>query len=131
MKDSVRSRVVAPSTITRMGLGLINLLGLWLCAGVVALLRTPWHTPAMLANLLAAAAFALALCAAVRGGISGRLVALAGGVNVLAILAVLALAAWELASGVPWQSAAGMVSVGGAVPAINAAWWLASQHRTS
>lgn len=113
----------AMSPPTRVVFGLMNLFGLWLCAGVVALLRSPWQTPAMLLNLLAAAAFVLAFCAAARGGVPGRLLTFAGAANLLALLGVFALAAWEGDSGTPWQSVAGIVGMASPIPAINAAWW--------
>jgi len=117
------------SPATRVGLVLINLLGLSLCAGVVAMLRSPWHSPAMLVNQLAAVAFVLALCAAALGGVPGRLLTLAGAANVLVLVGALGLAAWELAKAAPWQSAAGFAAMAGAIPAINTAWWLLSRQR--
>jgi len=117
------------SPATRVVLVLINLLGLSLCAGVVAMLRSPWHSPAMLVNQLAAVAFVLALCAAALGGVPGRLLTLAGAANVLVLVGALGLAAWELAKAAPWQSAAGFAAMAGAIPAINTAWWLLSRQR--
>ncbi len=83
----------------------------------------------MLVNQLAAVAFVLALCAAALGGVPGRLLALAGAANVLALVGALGLAAWELAKAAPWQSAAGFAAMAGAIPAINTAWWLLSRQR--
>lgn len=121
--------IAKPSPATRVVFVLINLLGLSLCAGVVALLRNPWHSPAMLVNQLAAVAFVLALCAAALGGVPGRLLALAGAANVLVLVGALGLAAWELAKAAPWQSAAGFAAMAVAIPAINTAWWLLSRQR--
>ena len=121
----------ASSPPTRVVLVLTNFLGLCLCMWVVALLRGSWHSPAMLLNTLAAVAFVLCLCAAARGGIPRRLLALAGMANLLVLVGVFALAAWELAGATPWQSATGFVAMAGAIPAINATWWLLSrQHRS-
>lgn len=121
--------IVKPSPATRVVLVLINLFGLCLCVGIVALLRSPWHSPAMLVNQLAAVAFLLALCAAALGGVPGRLLALAGAANALVLVGALGLAAWELAKAAPWQSAAGFAAMAGAIPAINTAWWLLSRER--
>lgn len=117
------------SPATRVVLFLINLLGLVLCLGGVTLLRSPWHSPAMLVSQMAAAAFLLALCAAVLGGVPGRLLALAGATNALVLVGALGLAAWELAKAAPWQSAAGFAAMAGAIPVINTAWWLLSRQR--
>lgn len=113
----------APGLAARIALVLINFLGLWLCAGVVALLRGPWHTPAMLLNTLAAVAFVLALWAAVRRGVPNRLLTIAGIANLLTLAGVVLLAAWELADATPWQSAAGFTLMASVIPTINAISW--------
>ncbi|CAN7494847.1 hypothetical protein LJR118_003441 [Acidovorax sp. LjRoot118] len=122
-------QIAKPSPATCVVLFLINLLGFFLCLGAITLLRSPWHSPAMLLSQLAAVAFVLALCAAALGGGPGRLLALAGAANVLVLVGALGLAAWELAKAAPWQSAAGFAAMAGAIPAINTVWWLLSRQR--
>lgn len=119
------------SLATRVVLVLTNFLGLCLCMWVVALLRGPWHSPAILLNTLAAVAFVLSLCAAARRGVPRRLLALAGTANLFVLFGVFALAAWELAGDTPWQSATGFAAMAGAIPVINAAWWLLSRQQHS